>query len=434
MLRPPKVTQVIVLIVLLCLLSSASLAQSEVVELVFRQMDPEDQVPGLIEAVNQWNATHPNIQVRLETVSASEGLAQYTREVQAGGGPDVLHSAFVWTRDLARAEQALNLDDFIASDPPGKGIEDFIALDLAQFEGSVYGIPWTVDTFVPAYTPALLEEAGITEFPDNWDDLFTAAQALTVDKDGNGRIDQYGFCFAGGGDATGSIWFIANYYLWSNGKYFVQRSADDPETWEVGVTAEDVADVMNYFNQYFVEGINPESNLAVSSFTDPELTGGVASGDCAIAFFPPQSFRVALENTENTLATAPVPQGSVTRISHLGGRTLVINPNSQYPEESWEFVKYLISAEAFELHNTFYPAQRSLFDELVFPEAEQGYVEQIPLAITFAVYVDSPAPVNGLWRATAREFSAYFSGQKTVEQASADLVTALEKLVTTGTE
>jgi multiple sugar transport system substrate-binding protein len=419
---------------LLGVLPIGVLAQDAPIELVFRQLDAENQTPGLVQAVADWNAAHPDIQVRLETGSASEGLAQYTREVQAGGGPDILHSAFVWTRDLARAGQALNLTPYIESTPPGAGIDDFIALDLATFEGSVYGIPWTVDTFTPVYNPRLLEEAGITEFPDTWDELFAAAQQLTKDTDGDGRIDQFGFAFPAGGEANGGVWFLANYYLWSSGKYWVQRSEANPDQWEVGVTAEDVAGVLSYFYQFIETGATPESLLAVSSFSDPEIVSGVANSEYAITIVPPQTFRAIQTNTTETLATTVVPQGSETRISHLGGRTLVINPNSPHPDEAWQFINYLLSPELFALHQGYYPAQNALFDQLAFPEAEQGYVEQIPLAITFAVYVDSTAPVSGLQRAVAREFSAYFSGQKTVEQASADLITALESLLANGSE
>lgn len=85
----------------------------------------------------------------------------------------------------------------------------------------------------------------------------------------------------------------------------------------------------------------------VNSWGDPELVGGLGRGDCAITFFPPQTFRVAQGQSEQPLLTAPIPKGSVKRISHLGGRALGINANTKHPKEAWEFVRYLVGPETF---------------------------------------------------------------------------------------
>lgn len=406
-------------------------AQDESVELLFRQFDPPTEIAGLQQAVDAWNGSHLEIQVRLETVPLSEAQNQYVREAQAGGGPDVQHLAFVWTRDLGRSGLLMPLDEMLRASPPGAGLEDFLATDLAQLDGVTYGLPWTVDTNAMAYRPDLLEAAGITAFPDTWDEFQTAAERLTADTDGDGRTDQYGFCFPAGSGPDGTMWFIANYYLWSNGKYFVQE--DGAGGWEVGVTAEDVAGAMSYFNTFFERGITPRSLVAVNSTGDPEILGGLGRGDCAVTFLTPQTFRAAQEQSESPLRTAPIPRGSVTRISHLGGRTLGINPNSEHPAEAWEFVKYLTSQEVFQTYDQ-YPAQRSLLDALTFPEGEEGYVEMLPQAITFERYISSPARVSSLWEATNRQFGAVYSGQRPPAEAGADLVADLAELLARGPE
>ncbi len=406
-------------------ISGLSFGQGDPVTLVFRQFDPPNEIEGLVQKIESWNAANPGIQVRLENIAASEYVSQYVREVQAGGGPDIQHVGFVVTSDLARNGQAVNLDPFIADEPPGTGIEDFIALDLATFEGSVYGIPWSADTFTLAYRPDAFEETGV-QAPDTWQDLRAVAQELTRDTDGNGRVDQYGFCFPAGGGPQSGIWFIQNYYLWSNG-HFLYEQADDG-SWRVGVTTEQVADAMRYFNGFFEDGSTPSSLIAIDNWADAELTGGLARGDCAIGFLPPISFRAAQAQADAPLATTVMPRGDERRISHIGGRSLVINPNSDHPEAAYEFIQYLISPEVFETYNQ-YPAQRSLLDSMTFPEAEQGYVEMLPLGITFAQYVSAPPPVTAVWAATNREYQAVFSGQKSAEVAAQDLVAQLESLL-----
>jgi multiple sugar transport system substrate-binding protein len=413
-------------LVLLFSLPLAVSSQEETIELLFRQNDPPDQVGGLFAAIDAWNAAHPNVQVRYETVPWADAQNQYVREVQSGGGPDIAQMAFVWTRDLAENGLVTNLDQLIESTPPGAGIDDFLGTELAELDGSLYGIPWTVDTFVMPYRPDHFEAAGIEAFPDTWDEFFAAAQSLTQDTDGDGRTDQYGFCFPAGTGATSGLWFLINYYLWSHGKFFVEQT-EDGSSWQVGVTAEDVDQAMQYYNQFFTEGVTPESLIAITSWGDPELVGGLTRGDCSISFFPPATFRAAKAQAPDvTLATGPIPRGPETRISHLGGRTLVINPNSQHPEEAWEFLTYLASAETFETYAEF-PAQESLLAELEFAEGEEGYVEQLPHAITFYPYISSPLTVTFMADAATREFGAVFSGQKTTTQAAADLVAAIDE-------
>ncbi|WP_455383434.1 ABC transporter substrate-binding protein [Salinispira pacifica] len=405
---------------------SESTAPSGPVNLVFRQGDPPDETKGLFAVIDEYNKQQNKIQVKAETVPWSDALNQYIREAQAGGGPDVTQIAFVWTKDLASSGTLTNLDSFTKKSPPGAGIDDFLGTDLGIYQGSIYGIPWTVDTFVMAYRPDLLKAAGISSFPDNWDQFFQAAKKLTVDKNGDGKIDQYGFGFPAGSAPGGGMWFLVNYYLWSNGKTFVEQAGDG--TWQVGVTPQDVQGCMDYFNKFFTDGVSPKSLIGVNSWGDPELTGGLARGDFAISFFPPYTFRAAEGQSSVPLATAPDPRGSAKRVSHLGGRTLTINSNTKYPDQAWEFLKFLLSAEAFKGYRQF-PAQKSLLKELKFPPSEQGYADQLPHAITFKQYIDSPAQTNSMWEATNREFAAVYSGQKTSAQASVDLVNQMKSFL-----
>ncbi|MBN9306700.1 MULTISPECIES: ABC transporter substrate-binding protein [unclassified Devosia] len=398
-------------------LAGAASAQDKV-QLTFRQFDPPTEIGGLVTAVDAWNASHPNIQVKLETMGGGDTLAQLAREVPAGAGPDVQQMAFVWTRDLARSKLVLDLDPLIAADPPGAGIGDFLATDLATLDGKIYGLPWSADTFSMAYRPDLLAAAGIKSFPDSWDDLATASKALTDTAKG-----QYGFCFPAGSAPDGGMWILANYYLWSNGKTLLEETS--PGVWKLGVTAADIAGAMTYFNAYFANGLTPDSLITVNSWGDPELVGGLGRGDCAITFFPPQTFRAAQGQSEQPLLTAPIPKGSVKRISHLGGRALGINANTKHPKEAWEFVRYLVGPETFKTYNQ-YPAQKSLLASLNFPAAEQGYVDMLPLAQTFERYISSPLQVSTMTALINREFGAVYSGQRSPDEAAANVIKELE--------
>src|SRR6478735_6084891 len=189
-------------------LSAAAFGASaqEAVQLKFRQFDPPGEIGGLVAAVDAWNASHPKIQVKLETMGGGDTLAQLAREVPAGAGPDVQQLAFVWTRDLARSKLLLDLSPLVAAAAPGAGVNDFLATELATLDGKLYGLPWSADTFSMAYRPDLLQAAGVT-FPDTWEQLATAAKALST------KSGQHGFCFPAGSSPDSGMWILANYYL-----------------------------------------------------------------------------------------------------------------------------------------------------------------------------------------------------------------------------
>ena len=405
-----------------------SFASSETIELVFRQNDTPNEIgEHLSNAVTEWNTTHPDIHVTLETLPWASALEQYVRESQAGAGPDILQLAFVWTRDLAKSGLVMNLTPYLETSPPGKGIDDFLGVDLGEYEGGVYGVPWSVDTFAMAYRPDLLEKAGV-EFPDTWADFPTVAKKLTTDTDGDGRTDQYGFCFQGGSGPSSGMWFLANYYLWSHGQTFIQEKDDG--TYEIGVTPAELASAMTYFNAFFTEKVTPESMIAIDSYGDPEYTSSLGRGDCSILFLPPAAFRAAQRQSKQPLATAPDPKGSVGRLSHMGGRALAINPNSEHPDEAWEFLKFLTTKDFYaEYYASYFPPQKSLLEDMDFPKDLQGYVKQLPHAITFNTYIVAPPPVSAMSNVTNREFGAVYSGQKDEAQAAADLLAEMEKLL-----
>lgn len=405
--------------------SLSSTAAQETVELTFRQFDPPTEIQGLVSAVDSWNASHPNINVKIQTMSGGDTLAQLAREVPAGAGPDVQQLAFVWTRDLAKSSLLLDLSPLISARQPGAGISDFLALDLATLDGKVFGVPWTADTFSMAYRPDLLKSAGVSDFPDTWEALAQVSKTLS----GKGDGEQYGFCFPAGSSPDSGMWILANYFLWSNGATLVDQ--DGSGKWTVSVTPQQLTEAINYFNTFFVDGTAPENLITVNAWGDPELVGGLGRGDCAITFFPPQTFRAAEKQSEKPLLTAPIPKGSAKRIAHLGGRALGINPNSKHQKEAWEFIQYLTSSETFKTYNQ-YPAQKSLISKLQFPASEQGYVAMLPVAQTFERYISSPVPVSSMTALINREFGAVFSGQRTPEEAADAIIKELNDLLARG--
>jgi multiple sugar transport system substrate-binding protein len=232
-----------------------------------------------------------------------------------------------------------------------------------------------------------------------------------------------GFCFAAGAPQNSAQWFPINYYLWDHDTFLMQ--SDDGE-WTVGVTEDELADTIDYFNDFFTSGTTPASMQALSDYADPAIASGLDDGTCAMTYMPPAAFRAVRDQVGSELATAPMPGGLVDGSTHLGGRALGINANSEHPEEAWEVIKYLMSADTFATYSQ-YPASAQTLTELEVDPTEQGFVEQLPHSVPFVKYIGAPVTIASLQELVNQQFSAVYSGQSDSRTAAKTIIDTIEQ-------
>ena len=141
------------------------------VEITFRFNDPGRRRCG--RRSTRSRSANPGIKVTLERMAWKDARDQFLREAAVGEGPDVVHIAFVWAKEMGQAGALLPLDDLVRGRPPAQGLADFIATDLAtgSKDGKLYALPWTTDTWAMVYRTDLLKRAGVSGLPATWDDL-----------------------------------------------------------------------------------------------------------------------------------------------------------------------------------------------------------------------------------------------------------------------
>jgi multiple sugar transport system substrate-binding protein len=421
-------TRSLATLVVAAVLAIGTAAAQNTVNLTFRFNDTEEK--ELRAALDQFEKQNPGIKVTLQRIGWRDARDQFLREAAVGEGPDVAHVAQVWVKEMGRAGAVRPLNDLIKSAPPGNGFPDFMAQDLAQSkDGKIFGLPWTTDTWAMVYRTDLLKDAGVAKLPETWQELHDASAQVKQ------RTGKAGFGFPAGGSASGAIWFLANFYWWSNGKAMVVQKPDG--TYGMNLTAADIADSMRYFKSFLTEGHNPTSNLSASDAHDPAILQALVSGQQAMAAMPPNTYKQVLDmyraahpGVPVPFVSAPFPKGTVTRTSMIGGRMLVINANSKHPQEAWKLVRYLATEPIFtQYYTTQFPAQRSLLKNVNWSPELKGFAEQLGLARTWGPYSDGPAPIGAMWNATGRAFSAALSGQRSEQDAAQDLVQAVSKLM-----
>lgn len=172
--------------------------------------DPSVQDQLLKELTDQFYE-ESGIRVKYSIIDWDQSLTKMTLACTGGECPDVYDIYFTASL-LAMGSEEYGLapiDDVIEE----LGADQYSEAGWVESyqDGHWYGLPWRADTRAMLYNKQYFEEAGITEFPQTWEELFDAAEKLTVrDEDGNiqragllwnvgnGRFDQTWRCLLAG--------------------------------------------------------------------------------------------------------------------------------------------------------------------------------------------------------------------------------------------
>jgi multiple sugar transport system substrate-binding protein len=193
------------------LLSVAGAAVSK--EITINIVSSEDD-PKSIEAVNQIKAEyeklHPNVEIQYNTIGFNEVIQKTLTGAVTGESVGIIFDGPEQIHELAARGLLEPVDDVIDS----IGRDDFEKMSLLKVKGKTYFLPYYVCGFVMYYRADLFKKHGL-QVPKTWDQLLKAAEKLTEDTDGDGKVNRYGIAIpASRGYGTASF-FIA--FLYANG-------------------------------------------------------------------------------------------------------------------------------------------------------------------------------------------------------------------------
>ncbi|MGH9458274.1 MAG: sugar ABC transporter substrate-binding protein [Thermoanaerobaculia bacterium] len=127
----------------------------------------------------EFERLHPDIRVDVQqmpwTAAHEKLLTAYVGE----STPDVAQMGNTWVPEMEAIGAVANLDPWIARsaivDPPDyfRGI-----WETNRVEGSIYGVPWYVDTRLLFYRTDVFREAGWDEPPKTWDEWIRLMDAI----------------------------------------------------------------------------------------------------------------------------------------------------------------------------------------------------------------------------------------------------------------
>jgi len=153
--------------------------------------------------IAEFEKLNPNIKVNFELLTWQGGGQKLDVAVASRQSPDIVYLAPVTAFKYARQKALIPINDYLFPEEKDDFYETI--LETGRMENNYYLWPWfNVPTAVIANYD-LFEELGITHLlpkgDRSWtmDDFVKAAKAATVDRNGDGKPDVYGFVLEGSG-------------------------------------------------------------------------------------------------------------------------------------------------------------------------------------------------------------------------------------------
>ena len=311
-----------------------------------------NQLPPYQECANQFMAQNPGIQVNIEQLGWDDYWTAISTGFISGEAPDVFTDHLAKYPEFVALEQLVDLQPFVERDGVATDIYYPGLADLWTREGARYGLHKDWDTVAVVYNKALWEAAGVdpavmeewTWNPEDGGTFFQTIGALTLDANGNNglsadfdkaNIAQYGYAGNGMGGPYGQTeWsWLATTTGWmhNNGVWGDEYYYDDPRFTS---TIQWLADL--WLVNGFSHTVDQQSSLGRTALFQAGNVAFVVDGSWMIGTYLASDFEVGFGR---------LPIGPEGRKSMFNGLADSIWVGTKHVEESWEWVKFLASAD-----------------------------------------------------------------------------------------
>ncbi len=377
---------VLIILLVINLTGCSKQAETKKSKVIFWHSFVATTIPALNELIDRFEKEHPDIEIDAQYVPTGDALVQkLITAIQSQTAPDVswIHADFL--DKLIASDAIYPMEHFIkgANGLSESELNDFFPQLLGAFSHKkvLYALPMDATVLALVYNKDHFKAAGIDPDvpPKTWNDLKDYSKKLTLDKDGDGKTDQYGFyvpAYPGSGPL--SIWEVLQWspYLWQAGGEII----DSTQTKvlfnsEAGVKAltlwKEIYDQLNFSNYSFTHDM------------------GLASGSISMIMDGPWDLPTFRKMKNIDWAVASLPEGPKGKATYIAGESLAIFKQSKNPDAAWTFVKWVTQPEIqemFSISSGYLPVRKSVLELenykafLETDHAMKSFVDQIKIA------------------------------------------------------
>lgn len=303
---------------------------AEAVELKFMLWGAPEELAVWNAIVDEFQAQNPGIKVNVEVSDWTAYWEKLKTMLAAGTPPDLFAMDAPYYLDYQTRGVLKNLQPYVDANPDMlQGVYPQ-TLEAYKTAGGYFGLPRDFQTIVLFYNKDMFDKAGVAYPTADWtyDDLRQASKDLTMDTNGDGVADQYGF--------TADLWDMELAWssaIWAHGGDIL--SADHTQTLIGEPAARQAWQV--FHDMMFQDKSMPDVNTAASYGLDL-FQAGIA------AMTPIGHWAVPGYNAANfQWDVAPMPKGPAGSATSVNSAGFVVAEASEHPEEAFEFIKFVLS-------------------------------------------------------------------------------------------
>lgn len=283
-------------------------------------------VPNIDKAVDAFNASHKDIHVELQTITAGPdgGYAKMLAAVKAGNPADVAAVGYSELPTFRLNDALEDITQYVSSEK--SKFTDW-QWQTGVFDDKVYAVPQASGPMGQFYRKDLFDAAGLTA-PATWDDFYKAAVAIH-----SANPDHYIAAFA----ANQAPWLAG--LAQQGGAQWFSTTGD---SWNVNIDDEATLKVAAFWQKLLDEDlVKVEPDMSNEWYADIQQ-GNIyswMSGSWAGAIIEGNA-----PDTSGKWAAAEMPQwtaGEHVSASWDGGSANAVLKGSKHPEQAAEFALWL---------------------------------------------------------------------------------------------
>jgi multiple sugar transport system substrate-binding protein len=282
------------------------------------------------EAIDEFEKTHPDIDVEQEAVSFNVHHQKVLTSAAAGSDIGDLVLLEEWfAQELIERDQFVDLQSYVARDLDTSAI---FAASLSNYRhgASLQAFPVALGSYPLFYNRDLFDSAK-ERYPDStwtYDTLLAVAKRLTRDTDGDGRTDQYGFLLDNSGGFDGVIYSLGGAVLTDD---MTKSAFGEPRT---------IAALKYWTDLVRVHKVAPPNASTMGGSSSGGSTRPFETGRFAMAML--QAAISTYRNVPFKWDIALPPSGPAGRKALRYGEAFGIPKSSKNPDAAWEFLRWMI--------------------------------------------------------------------------------------------
>ncbi|MBI5294658.1 MAG: sugar ABC transporter substrate-binding protein [Chloroflexi bacterium] len=328
-----RIATILILVLIAALLLSAcgssKPTSSGPVEITFMMWGAPEEQTVWQAVVDDFQAANPNIKVNVEVSDWDSYWTKLNTLFAGGTPPDVFAMDAPLYLDWQSRGALLNLQPYIDANPGF--LDGFYPQTLMAYklDDGYYGLPRDFQTITLFYNKDMFDAAGMAYPTADWtyDDLLSASKQLTLDKDNDGKTDQYGLW-----TDTWDMELFWSELIWANGGEIIS-----PDHTKTLIAEGGARDAWTYIDTLYKEGIMPTPATAGEYGGDLFQSGQAAMttiGHWAVPGYVASNINFGV---------APMPKGPKGAATSVNSAGFVISKDSKNHDAAFAFIKFALS-------------------------------------------------------------------------------------------